>query len=382
MKKVLLATTALAIVAASASAVDVEMYGQVNKSALTYDDGRDTNTTFVDNHKSGTRFGLKGAQALDNGLTASFLLESSIASNSSNGTQQSADSAGTSGQPTSPALNGVNSFSERQARVGLSGAWGGVYLGDQSTAIDSVRDQDLVGVRDVMGASYASDFGSNLLFRNSAAGGALTTTTVAAAGAPDVQNRTQSIRYDSPIFAGIQGRAAFMQNGNYDASAFYDGAVAGLKVKGALGYESIQDRGGTAPLATAQNNAVSNRTDASVSVAHASGLAGTLAYNREGLVNKTAGQGTPTSWYAKVGYAWDAYEVAGDYGHSDHYNSIGTAGAASDVKLTSWGLGAQYNMGQGVSVAALYRNYSADSNATATDLKDINLYGVNMRVKF
>jgi hypothetical protein len=194
-----------------------------------------------------------------------------------------------------------------------------------------------------------------------------------------VQNRTQSIRYDSPIFAGIQGRAAFMQNGNYDASAFYDGAVAGLKVKGALGYESIQNRSGTAPLGAAENNAVSNRTDASVSVAHASGLAGTLAYNREGLVNKTAGQGTPTSWYAKVGYAWDAYEVAGDYGHNDHYNSIGTAGAASDVKLTSWGLGAQYNMGQGVSLAALYRNYSADA---AVDTKDINLYGVNMRVKF
>jgi hypothetical protein len=32
-----------------------------------------------------------------------------------------------------------------------------------------------------------------------------------------------------------------------------------------------------------------------------------------------------------------------------------------------------------VSVAALYRNYSADA---AVDTKDINLYGVNMRVKF
>ncbi|HEX2859178.1 MAG TPA: porin [Alphaproteobacteria bacterium] len=378
MKKVLLATTALAIVAASASAVDVEMYGQVNKSALSYDDGRNTNTVFVDNHKSESRFGLKGAQALDNGLTASFLLESAIASNPSNGFTQSADSAGTSGQPTTPAAS-PNSFAERQARVGLSGGFGGIYLGDQSTAIDSVRDQDLVGVRDVMGASFASDYGSALQFRNQANG--LSGITIANVGAPDVQNRAQSVRYDSPIFAGFQGRAAVAQNGDADASVFYDGAVAGFKVKGAAGYQSIQSRAGTTPLTAAQTNAVNARTDASISVAHASGLAGTVGYNRESLTNKTANQDTPTSWYAKAGYAWDAYEVAADYGQSKHYSSIGVLGAApAEDKLNSFGLGAQYNMGQGVSVAALYRNLNADR--TAVDLKSINLYGVNMRVKF
>ena len=66
---------------------------------------------------------------------------------------------------------------------------------------------------------------------------------------------------------------------------------------------------------------------------------------------------------------------------SKHYSSIGVLGAApAEDKLNSFGLGAQYNMGQGVSVAALYRNLNADR--TAVDLKSINLYGVNMRVKF
>jgi predicted porin len=376
MKKTLLATSALAIVAASASAVDVEMYGQVNKSLMNYDDGRDTNSVIVDNHKSETRFGLKGAQALDNGLTASFLLESAISSNPSNGFVQTADTAGLSGMPTPPAAS-PNSFSERQARVGLSGAWGGAYLGDQSTAIDSVRDQDLVGVRDVLGTSYASDYGSGLNFRTSA--NALSGITVGGEGAPDVQNRAQSIRYDSPIFAGFQGRVAWAQGGNTDASVFYDGAVADFKVKAALGFlMNNASTGGTAGLATPNN--VDTRTDASVSVAHSSGLAATLAYNRENLENTTAGADDPESWYAKVGYSWDAYEVAADYGHNTDYGQVGGAATLATDEMTSWGLGAQYNMGSGVSLAALYRNYSLDRSAV--DYQDINLYGVNMRVKF
>jgi predicted porin len=375
MKKVLMATTALAIVAASASAVDVEMYGQVNKNALTVDDGRNTDTVFVDNHKSESRFGLKGAQALDNGLTASFLLESAIASNPSNAFTQS---TATTNSSTPAVTANTASFAERQARVGLSGAWGGAYLGHQSTAIDSVRDQDLVGVRDVMGSSYASDFGSSLAFRANGTGATVAGRTIAGAGAPDVQDRAQSVRYDSPIFAGLQGRASFEQGGNFDGSVFYDGALAGLKTKAALGQSRINNSANNVA------NNVSARTDASVSVAHASGLAGTLGYNRLSLANKATGQDTPTSWYAKAGYAWDAYEVAADYGHSSHYSST-TANATplavvNSDKLTSFGVGAQYNMGQGVSVAALYRNFSMDR--TGFDLSDINMYGVNMRVKF
>ena len=76
MKKALFATSALAVagfVAADASAVDVEMYGQVNKLFAVSDDGQNTETTVWDNDNSSTRFGMKGSQALDNGLTASVL---------------------------------------------------------------------------------------------------------------------------------------------------------------------------------------------------------------------------------------------------------------------------------------------------------------------
>ena len=56
MRNLLLATTLLAgAVAASANAVDVKLYGQVNKSLLGYNDGRDTNFVVLDNQLSSTR---------------------------------------------------------------------------------------------------------------------------------------------------------------------------------------------------------------------------------------------------------------------------------------------------------------------------------------
>lgn len=370
MKKTLLATTALAFVAAHASAVDVELYGQVNKGLFAHDDGLDTNVSVVDNSLSTTRFGFKGAQALDNGLTASVLFEGEMASNPSSAMHQNSAS-GSTGTSTAPAFS-TPSFAERQARVGLSGNFGGVYLGQQSTAIDGVLTQDLTGAQDVMTADYAR-IGGGLEFRADTAAHGLTGNTVASLTSSIAQSRDDSVRYDSPIFAGFQGRVSVAQGGDSEAAVFYDGAAGDFKIKGAAGVRMVNNR--TTAAAGAANN-TDEITAASISVAHSSGLAGTLAYTGQNLNNKTAGADEAKSWYAKVGYAWDAFEVAADYGNSDNFSSA----TAADNNLKAVGLGAQYNLGNGVSVAGLYRNYDAKLTGTNTD--NIDLYGVNMRVKF
>lgn len=368
MKKTLLATTAFALVAAHASAVDVELYGQVNKGLFGYNDGEDTNVIVVDNALSSTRFGFKGAQALDNGLTASVLFEGEMASNPSNGLTQ-ASVNGNSGTQTTPG-NTSPSFGERQARVGLSGNFGGVYLGQQSTAIDSVLTQDLAGAQDVMSADVAR-IGGAFQFRNSAGVHALNAgVTPNAMTTGLAQNRTDSIRYDSPIFAGFQGRASVAQGGDLETSVFYDGAIADFKMKGAAGVQFNND--GT----TTATNEVARNYNASVSAAHSSGIAATIAYSANALDNETATAEEAEGWYGKVGYSWDAFEVAADYGVSENFRSAVTA---SD-ELTAFGIGGQMNMGNGVSVAALYRNFDAD--VTALNTESIDLYGVNMRVKF
>jgi predicted porin len=365
MKKTLLATTALAFVAAHASAVDVELYGQVNKGLFGYNDGLDSNVVVIDNALSSTRFGMKGAQALDNGLTASVLFEGEMASNPSDSfTQASAN--GSTGTSTTPG-NTSPSFSERQARVGLSGNFGGVYLGQQSTAIDGVLTQDLVGAQDVMTADYAR-VGGSIKFRNSA--NTLQSFDVNDLASGIAQSRTDSVRYDSPIFAGFQARASVAQGGDTEGAVFYDGAAGDFKLKGAAGVRMVNSS------TTQASNFVERQYAASVSAAHTSGLGATVGYTRNDLDHKTSIADEAEGWYAKVGYAWDAFEVAADYGDNNNFRSA----VASSDELTTYGLGAQYNLGNGVSVAGLYRTYDADVTGAST--QDIDLYGVNMRVKF
>ncbi len=356
MKKTLLATTALAFVAAHASAVDVELYGQVNKGLFAYDDGENTDFVVQDNALSSTRFGVKGAQALDNGLTASVLLEGEMASNASDALTQNTTvvGAGNTPQPTG------GEFTQRQARVGLSGNFGGVYVGRQSTAIDGALTQDLVGAQDVMSADYAR-IGGNYKLRDSAGN----FTTPVAITVDDfvsgiAQSRADSVRYDSPIFAGFQARASVAQGGDTEGAVYYDGAAGDFKIKGAAGVRLVNSE--------ATGSDLKRQYAASVSAAHSSGLGATVAYDRADQRGDDA-----SAWYAKVGYAWDAFEVAADYGRNKDF-------AIGDDKLESYGLGAQYNLGNGVSVAGLYRNY--DAKVAGVSAQDIDLYGVNMRVKF
>lgn len=367
MKKTLLATTALAFVAAHASALDVQMYGQVNKGLFGYDDGQDSNVVVIDNALSSTRFGVKGSQALDNGLTASVLLEGEMTSNSSDSFTQGSVS-GSTGTQTTPG-NTSSSFNERQARVGLSGNFGGVYLGHQSTAIDGVLTQDLTGTQDVMSADYGR-IGGGLKLRNSNNSFAAGSTTIGDLTDGIAQSRTDSVRYDSPIFAGFQARASVAQGGNSEGAVFYDGTAGSFKLKGAAGVRFTNDE------TTQTANRVDREYVASVSALHTSGLGATVGYTRQDIENKAASADAPESWYAKVGYAWDAYEVAADYGMNDNFSNA----SLNKDQLKAYGVAAQYNMGNGVSVAGLFRTY--DSDVTGTSGQNIDLYGVNMRVKF
>lgn len=372
MKKTLLATTALAFVAAHASAVDVELYGQVNKGLFAFKDGLDTNTVVADNSMSSTRFGFKGAKALDNGLTASVLFENEMASNPSNGfTQGSAN--GNSGTSTVPASNSP-SLTERQARVGLSGdiagiTVGGLYLGQQSTAIDGVLAQDLAGAQDVMTADYGK-IGGGVNFRGTTAAHTSTGITVASLLPTFATSRADSVRYDSPIFNGFQARASVAQGGDTEGSVFYDGKAGAFAVKGAAGVRLVNSNTTTA------SNETKALYGASVSVKHESGIAGTVAYGSSAMDHKSSTAKEAEALYAKVGYAWDAFEVAADYGTNDHFRSSTT----SKDELKAMGLAGQYNLGNGVSVAGLYRNF--DAKITGTNTESVDLYGVNMRVKF
>lgn len=369
-KSAILATTLLTGAVASAHAMDVKMYGQVNKALVGYDDGQNTDFGVVDNDLSSTRFGVKGEQKLDNGLTASLVYEVEMQSNPSNFLVQNndpANSASPLNQNNAGVANGNVGFDERHASVGLSGDFGGVVLGQTAMASDGILTQDLVGAQDVMNSDYEK-LGGGLNFRTGA--GALSGVTMASMTSNGGTYRTDAVRYDSPKLAGFSAKASIAQGGDTEAAVLYEGKVADFKLKGAASVGFNNDL----PTTTATNN-YDQRYIASGSILHSSGIGATAAYTTDKLRDGVAGS-DPTQWYLKAGYAWDAYEIAADYGQSNHYGNA----VLSDNKLNVIGVGAQYNMGHGVSVAGLYRNM--DANRSGTDLQNVDLFAANMRVKF
>ena len=355
------AIVAAGLSAVEAQAIDVEVYGQVNKGVMIYDDGRDSEFNIVDNDASSTRFGFKGSQALDNGLVASVLFEHEVQSNASNVLTQNA-AGNTASTPTSTA----GTLAQRHARVGLAGDFGAVFVGHTSNGTDGVMEQDLAGAKDVMGQDI-EDIGGGIEFRNSA--GALTGTSVSDAFGDADGGRGDAIAYVTPTVEGVTGVISAAQGGDIDASVKYSGKMDQVAVKAALGYRAVNTN------TTAANNNVEDVIMGSVSAKHDSGVAATVAYSQTGLENKAAGFEDPETMYVKVGYAWDAFEVAADYSNAEN-NIV----QAADNELTSYGLGGQVNMGKGVSVAAYYRQFDYDETAVTTD--EINLYGVNLKVKF
>jgi hypothetical protein len=167
----------------------------------------------------------------------------------------------------------------------------------------------------------------------------------------------------------MNGSISFDQGGNIDVAGRGNHKFGHITVDGGLGYT----------FNNSNDNNAANPTSGSflgtISAKHDSGVAGTLGYTKSSIGNKAAGIQDPKGYYAKLGYNWASYGVAVDYGRFE--NPIASA---TSNKLNSLGLGADYDLGHGVVVGGLYRNYNAD--VTGTDLKSIGLYVLNMQVAF
>jgi len=369
LSRVTLAALGCTALTFAANAVDVKMYGTVNKALMGYSDGTTTDMTVVDNNNESTRIGFGGEQMLDNGLTASVLLEMEHASNKSN-TQSQNTAAGQSSTPT----NTSASLTERIARVGLAGEYGAVFIGQQDVASDDAYSHDLAAANSVLNANVAS-FGGGLTFRNSAGavvavGGTNLTPNVFALGNDGSLAATDSIRFNTATINGFNASLSASQGGNMDAAIRYAGAFGDFAIDTALAHSFVNDQ------ATTATNEQTGITTASISAKHNSGLAGTFAYVTNHLDNKAAGVEEAEGMYGKVGYAWDAYGVAAEYGKFKN-----PVAAATDHEMDVYGVGAEYNLGNGVTAGALYRNFSADVTGVS-NIEDIDVYTVSMRVKF
>ena len=355
LKSAFLATTAI-LAAGNALAADVSVYGQVNKLAVSADNGVESNTEIVDNDASSTRFGFKVNQQLENGLVASALLELQSEANSSSSTDFGDDESNQDGQ----------SISERHSRVGLGGSFGTVLIGRTSESTDGISEQDLGGVADVM-YSDLNAVGGSIHWRKKSDG-----TEIGVSGSEKDLNdlysnldggRTNLVRYDTPVVNGVQGSVSVASGGDIAVAAKYKGKIDRFAIKAGVGikkHESSDD--------------VKHDISGSASIkCEESGVAATVAMGQRS--HEAAGRKDGEFLYTKLSYAPvnSKMEYAIDYGTSESIS-------ADKEEVTSYGVGTQYNLAKGVSTSLMYRQFEADK--LSDEVEDIKVISAGLKVKF
>jgi hypothetical protein len=203
-----------------------------------------------------------------------------------------------------------------------------------------------------------------------------------------------SVRYDSPTFAGFSVSAAWGEDDIWDIGGRYAGEVAGFKIAAAVGYGEVTGgntfprgnltglNGGTGfiPLFAAD----SAYFQAGLYLQHVpTGLFGLVNYgNLEFKGDPTADDSE--TWYFKAGLRqrWTPLGHTVLYGEYDHNENGARNGSESDW----WGLGAVQEIDNAaMSIWLSYRQFSADDGITGPlheDLKDFDMIKFGALINF
>jgi len=326
MKKSLIALAALAVVGAASAQSSITLYGRLDAGL-----GRTTteatgavpaasaSQTLVTTSALNTTFwGMKGSEDLGGGLKANFDLQSNF----------SVDTG---------AIGKDQTLFERNATVGLAGAFGAVNLGRQLTAMETLR-----------GAT------NNVADTNLA-----TTATVWKTGMADYTNRaSNSIRYDSMAFSGVSASVALGLGENNNIGATNLGGATNntsLHVKyvaGPLlvGYAYQNEKQAQTNLAVAQVSNKYNLIGASYDFGAAK-LTG--SYNR--ATNDTI---TDKEYQVGVTVPFGAAAVMAGYSRA---NSSSNAAGAAELAGRGYTLAGTYALSKRTTLYAGYVNTAVET---------------------
>ena len=336
----------------------VEIYGQIDKGVLVFDDGGETlGYVPVDNNDASTRGGVRLYGDMGNGWSIGANGEVEWTPYSTNNVDQ---------------LNhgdfDWDSHLLRKAEIYFnSKAYGKVWLGQGSMASESTAEADLSGTS-VVGYSQVSDMAGGPFFRKD--DGALSSVHVKDAFSNfDGVGRKLRARYDTPSFQGFSIAASVGTQivptttdvTVWDVAARYDNTLGDYSVSGAVAFSKPADD--------------QSLYDGSISILHdPTGLSITLAaaYSDEQTVNSRYG-------YVKLGYQTDIFDLGTTAFSIDGYFGKDVAAGGSD----STAFGAQLVQNLDYLRTELYlgaRSYNYEE--AAADFDDSLAVLAGARVKF
>jgi len=326
--------------------------GQVNRGILSYDDGDDTGSIFVDNDNSSTRIRLLSETPEYGGATFGTNIELQFESNSTASVDQE-----------NQRNAGPNNFTERKLEAyGNFSGIGRFTLGQGDTSSNGTSEQDLSGTG-VIGYSGVADLASGLRFRDT--DGTLTDIAVGSVFSNlDGLSRDDRIRYDTPDFNGLKGSASLIADERWDIAASYSLDLGIIKARTALAYADVGED-------------LDNRVNGSLSLLHDSGISFTFAAGRDDRDDRD-----PQFAYAKFGYQANWTRFGKTALSIDFYN--GEDISVKDDESTSVGFQLVQNLDSfGAELYVGVRNYELDlADSTAGKLDDVLATLVGTRVKF
>jgi predicted porin len=400
--------------------VSLEIYGQVNQSVIYWDDGFEDNAYVVTNDNSRSRIGFRGKAKIDGDWEAGYRLEIGIrTANSKRFTQSNPIGNDT---PTDVGLDTRDAYWYVKSKT-----YGAVSLGTQAAASDAITETNQTQTKDFAKYSDVEDTGLGLFLRSS--NGGLSSLSyrrllIDSGDQPGEGDRRQdSIKYESPTFAGFTASASWGGDDYWDIALRYAGEFGGFKVAAAVGFLQITDGPETKHECQARGGGIPRDEDCqhfggSVSVVHEStGLfvnagAGTVTDDVLNTTARFAGTNADDEasfWSIQAGIEKKWLPLGKTTIYGEYYDYEGgainrgiTAGDAVNIPgfgaSSIWNTGLQvygFGLAQGLDNAATvlyisYRHVEADltlrDNATGVlgnaDIEDLDLVNAGAIIKF
>lgn len=334
------------------SQIQVSLYGQVNKAVMFADDGNDSNTFFVDNDASSTRFGIKALARPTGNMTTGAILEMEYQTNPSNKVSMDDES-----------LN--EDFHVRKFFVyAQEKHLGKISLGQASAVTDGIAEIDLSGTA-LAGYSDGTIIGGGLSFFDDLSQ-SYSDTVVGAVFRDLDGGRYDLIRYDSPKVFGFSLAGSTGENDKNEIALRYNQKFSIFKVAGGIGYAT-----------EGNGSSHDDRLSGSLSVLCDNGFNVTFA---SGVRTENDPQrDDPFYLYGKIGYQFHAFNV-GKTAFSIDYGSYQDFFLNNDDGTLFGGQAAQYFDDFGTQVYLGYRQMQLDQDLTS--MSDIYAIIGGIRVKF
>ena len=335
--------------------VSLQVYGQVNRALLIWDDGFDKDAYVVDNDTSSTRIGLIGEAQIKPGWFTGYRVEFEFKDSASDDVFNGGDE----GSTTDPELRIRHSYwfidSEKLGRLSV---------GQQSPATDDITIINLGAQMSDAALHYNNNFGLRL---NLAFG--LTTDLTWAHFAHIVDAlRGDFVRYDSPAIYGFVLSAAAGENDVWDVALRYRADWNSIRIAAGVGYmdaeeynfEDVRGSASAMHIPTGLYLSMTGSIRDDMSTVVGSDDKAIFYFAQLGLKRQFLPYGH-TTFYGEFGNYKDytvgkflSADLAADKGYA-------TWGKVTDSEVRRWGAGIEQSFDAAATILyAQYHHYEAD----------------------